>query len=106
MQNLGHGHIGFETLYGIVHHPRLENVTKILETPWVEDRPPYREEIELRCAVNGPGEAKHADIAIAGGREEGLLIKKGRIIEKIPVDQMTERRRSRKSGSYCRCHPA
>ncbi|WP_423782583.1 deoxyribonuclease IV [Faecalibaculum rodentium] len=46
-ENLGHGHIGFETLYGIVHHPRLENVTKILETPWVEDRPPYREEIEL-----------------------------------------------------------
>ncbi len=45
----------------------------------------------MGCAVNGPGEAKHADIAIAGGREEGLLIKKGRIIEKIPVDQMTQR---------------
>ncbi len=45
----------------------------------------------MGCAVNGPGEAKHTDIAIAGGREEGLLIKKGRIIEKIPVDQMTQR---------------
>ena len=31
----------------------------------------------MGCAVNGPGEAKHADIAIAGGRNEGLLIKKG-----------------------------
>lgn len=30
----------------------------------------------MGCAVNGPGEAKHADIAIAGGKQEGLLIKK------------------------------
>lgn len=45
----------------------------------------------MGCAVNGPGEAKHADIAIAGGRGEGLLIKKGEIIEKIPQEQMIER---------------
>lgn len=45
----------------------------------------------MGCAVNGPGEAKHADIAIAGGKEEGLLIKKGKIIEKIPQDQMVSR---------------
>ncbi len=38
----------------------------------------------MGCAVNGPGEAKHADIAIAGGNKEGLLIKKGKIIEKLP----------------------
>lgn len=45
----------------------------------------------MGCAVNGPGEAKHADIAIAGGKNEGLLIKKGEIIEKIPQDQMVSR---------------
>ena len=45
----------------------------------------------MGCAVNGPGEAKHADIAIAGGKKEGLLIKKGKIIEKIPQDQIVAR---------------
>ncbi len=45
----------------------------------------------MGCVVNGPGEAKHADIAIAGGIKEGLLIKKGQIIEKIPQEQMVER---------------
>lgn len=45
----------------------------------------------MGCAVNGPGEAKHADIAIAGGKSEGLLIKKGEIIEKIPQDKIVER---------------
>lgn len=45
----------------------------------------------MGCVVNGPGEAKHADIAIAGGINEGLLIKKGKIIEKIPVSEMVPR---------------
>lgn len=45
----------------------------------------------MGCAVNGPGEAKHADIAIAGGKEEGLLIKKGEIIDRVPQEQMVER---------------
>ncbi len=45
----------------------------------------------MGCAVNGPGEAKHADIAIAGGHNEGLLIKRGQIIDKIPADQMISR---------------
>ena len=38
----------------------------------------------MGCVVNGPGEAKEADIGIAGGIGEGLLIKKGQIIRKIP----------------------
>ena len=42
----------------------------------------------LGCAVNGPGEAKHADIGIACARGEGLLIKKGEIIKKIPENQL------------------
>ncbi|MDE6388605.1 MAG: flavodoxin-dependent (E)-4-hydroxy-3-methylbut-2-enyl-diphosphate synthase [Lachnospiraceae bacterium] len=42
----------------------------------------------MGCAVNGPGEAKEADIGIAGGLGEGLLIKKGEIVRKVPEDQL------------------
>lgn len=42
----------------------------------------------MGCVVNGPGEAKEADIGIAGGKGEGLLIKKGQIIKKLPEDQL------------------
>jgi (E)-4-hydroxy-3-methylbut-2-enyl-diphosphate synthase len=38
----------------------------------------------MGCVVNGPGEAKEADLGIAGGRGEGLIIKKGEIIRKVP----------------------
>ncbi|WP_108021577.1 flavodoxin-dependent (E)-4-hydroxy-3-methylbut-2-enyl-diphosphate synthase [Melghirimyces profundicolus] len=44
----------------------------------------------LGCAVNGPGEAKEADIGIAGGRGEGLLFRHGKTIRKVPEDQMVE----------------
>lgn len=40
----------------------------------------------MGCVVNGPGEAKEADIGIAGGKGVGLLIKKGEIIKKVPED--------------------
>lgn len=42
----------------------------------------------MGCVVNGPGEAREADIGIAGGIGEGLLIKKGEIIRKMPEDQL------------------
>ena len=42
----------------------------------------------MGCAVNGPGEAREADIGIAGGNGEGLLIKKGEVIRKIPEDRL------------------
>ena len=42
----------------------------------------------MGCIVNGPGEAKEADIGIAGGKGEGLLIKRGEIIKKVPEDQL------------------
>ncbi|MEG1847512.1 MAG: flavodoxin-dependent (E)-4-hydroxy-3-methylbut-2-enyl-diphosphate synthase [Lachnospiraceae bacterium] len=42
----------------------------------------------MGCAVNGPGEAKEADIGIAGGIGEGLLIKKGEIIKKVPESEL------------------
>ena len=42
----------------------------------------------MGCAVNGPGEAKEADLGIAGGLSEGLLIKKGEIIRKVPEKEL------------------
>lgn len=42
----------------------------------------------MGCVVNGPGEAREADIGVAGGVGEGLLIKKGQIIKKVPEDQL------------------
>ena len=44
----------------------------------------------MGCVVNGPGEAKEADIGIAGGIGEGLLIKKGEIVKKVKEDQLLE----------------
>ena len=44
----------------------------------------------MGCAVNGPGEAKHADIGIAGGVNEGLLIKKGEIIRKVKQENIVD----------------
>ena len=42
----------------------------------------------MGCVVNGPGEAREADIGIAGGDKEGLLIKKGEIVKKVPEDAL------------------
>ena len=44
----------------------------------------------MGCAVNGPGEAKEADIGIAGGNGEGLLIKKGQIIRKMKEEELID----------------
>ena len=44
----------------------------------------------MGCAVNGPGEAKNADIGIAGGVGEGLLFKKGKIIKKVKQEDLVE----------------
>ena len=42
----------------------------------------------MGCAVNGPGEAREADIGIAGGNGEGLIFKKGEILKKVPEDEL------------------
>ena len=42
----------------------------------------------MGCAVNGPGEAREADLGIAGGHGEGLIFKKGQILYKVPEDQL------------------
>jgi len=42
----------------------------------------------MGCIVNGPGEAREADIGVAGGKGEGLIFKKGTIIRKVPEDML------------------
>ena len=44
----------------------------------------------MGCVVNGPGEAREADIGVAGGVGEGLLIKKGEIVKKVPEDMLLQ----------------
>ena len=42
----------------------------------------------MGCVVNGPGEAREADVGIAGGIGEGLVFRKGEILRKVPEDQL------------------
>ena len=42
----------------------------------------------MGCIVNGPGEAREADLGIAGGNGEGLLMKKGEILKKMPESEL------------------
>lgn len=44
----------------------------------------------MGCAVNGPGEAKEADIGIAGGNGNGLIFKKGQIVKKVKEDKLLD----------------
>ncbi len=44
----------------------------------------------MGCAVNGPGEAREADIGIAGGKGEGLIFKRGEILRKVPQDKLVD----------------
>jgi (E)-4-hydroxy-3-methylbut-2-enyl-diphosphate synthase len=48
----------------------------------------------MGCAVNGPGEAREADIGIAGGQNEAVLFKKGQVIRKIPQEKIIEELKS------------
>lgn len=54
----------------------------------VKDIPLNLQVAVMGCVVNGPGEAKEADIGIAGGNGEGVLIKKGEIIKKLPESEL------------------
>ena len=57
---------------------RLENVDKNIKVA------------VMGCVVNGPGEARDADVGIAGGNGEGLVFKKGEILRKVPEDKLVE----------------
>lgn len=86
----------------------LKNIPKLISCPTCGriqyDLIPIANEIEkflqtletditvaiMGCAVNGPGEAREADIGIAGGKNEGILFKKGQIIKKVKQEDMVE----------------
>ncbi|HEY6837103.1 MAG TPA: flavodoxin-dependent (E)-4-hydroxy-3-methylbut-2-enyl-diphosphate synthase, partial [Geobacteraceae bacterium] len=44
----------------------------------------------MGCVVNGPGEAREADVGIAGGRGEGLLFRHGEVVRKVPENEMAD----------------
>ena len=46
-ENIGYGTIGFDTLIKIIYNPKLDNIPKILETPYINDKAPYKEEITM-----------------------------------------------------------
>lgn len=56
----------------------------------VEDYPLDIKVAVMGCAVNGPGEAREAELGIAGGQGEGLLFKKGEILRKVPEEQLLD----------------
>lgn len=44
----------------------------------------------MGCVVNGPGEAREADVGIAGGKGEGLVFRKGKIVRKVPEEHLVD----------------
>ena len=46
-ENFGYGTIGFDNLINVIYNNRLDNIPKILETPWIGEKAPYKEEIEM-----------------------------------------------------------
>ena len=65
----------------------LVGLAKQVEEKLRDVRKPIKVAV-MGCVVNGPGEAREADIGIAGGDGEGLLFKKGQILRKVPEDQL------------------
>jgi (E)-4-hydroxy-3-methylbut-2-enyl-diphosphate synthase len=44
----------------------------------------------MGCVVNGPGEAREADIGVAGGQGKGILFRRGKVVRKVPQEQLVE----------------
>jgi len=69
----------------------IENLSKEIENRIIEEK--IKTDITIAvmgCIVNGPGEAKEADIGIAGGKGEAILFKKGKLIKKIDEENIVE----------------
>ncbi len=65
----------------------LFTIAEEVEKALLEVKTPIKVAI-MGCVVNGPGEAREADIGIAGGDGVGILFKKGKVVEKIPQDRL------------------
>ena len=63
----------------------VEKVEK--EIQWITSSPKIA---IMGCIVNGPGEAKEADIGVAGGRGQGVLFKKGKVVKKFPENELAD----------------
>ncbi|MCR4791208.1 MAG: flavodoxin-dependent (E)-4-hydroxy-3-methylbut-2-enyl-diphosphate synthase [Lachnospiraceae bacterium] len=70
---------------------KIDLISLAQEAEKIAENYPYDIKMAVMgCAVNGPGEAKEADLGIAGGLHEGLIIKHGEIIKKVPEDMLLE----------------
>lgn len=67
----------------------LQKVVKLVREKLKDMRIPLRIAI-LGCVVNGPGEAREADLGIAGGRGEGILFRKGVELRRVPEEELVE----------------
>ena len=67
----------------------LANIANEVEKLLVNIKKPLKVAV-MGCVVNGPGEAKSADVGIAGGKGEGLLFRNGEIIRKVPESQLVD----------------
>lgn len=67
----------------------LINLTKEVENRLCGIKTPISVAV-MGCVVNGPGEARHADIGIAGGKEQAVIFKKGKILKTVPEEQLLE----------------
>ena len=63
----------------------LEKLATVVEARLAEIKEPISVAV-MGCIVNGPGEAREADVGIAGGKGEGLVFRKGQVIKKVPED--------------------
>ncbi|MBN1843670.1 MAG: flavodoxin-dependent (E)-4-hydroxy-3-methylbut-2-enyl-diphosphate synthase [Deltaproteobacteria bacterium] len=67
----------------------LVDVVERVESALITKATPVQLAI-MGCVVNGPGEAREADIGIAGGKGHGVLFKKGKVVRKVPEDRLVE----------------
>ena len=67
----------------------LEKLATVVETRLAYIKEPISVAV-MGCVVNGPGEAREADVGIAGGKEEGLVFRKGQVIKKVPEDRLVK----------------
>ena len=65
----------------------LEKLANVVEARLAEIKEPISVAV-MGCIVNGPGEAREADVGIAGGKGEGLVFRKGQVIKKVPEDRL------------------
>ncbi len=67
----------------------LIDIAKEVEKRLSDVKKPIRVAV-MGCVVNGPGEAREADIGMAGGKELGILFKKGEIVKKVPMNEIVD----------------